>query len=112
MRHLVPWSFGSVPVRASRPTKLVPRVGGLVGSMKARVRGRDKEKPPRRNPGGQKEPYRWASAFDRVAVLPVLGLGGRDCQPHLLAQDAGHKATDRMRLPAGSFHEFLPGGTA
>src|SRR5207253_4087204 len=67
-----------------RPTKLVPRVGGLVGSMKARVRGTDKEKPPRRNPGGQKEPIGWVSAFDRVAVLPVLGLGGRDCQPHLL----------------------------
>jgi hypothetical protein len=60
--------------------------------------GTDEEKPPRRNPGGQKEPNRWASAFDRVAALPVLGLGGRDRQPHLLAQGAGQEYTERCRV--------------
>src|SRR5579862_6839657 len=70
----------------------------------------DKEKPPKRNPGGQREPIGWASAFDRVAPLPVLGLGGRDCQAHLLAQNTGDKSSDRVSLPAGGFHEILPGG--
>src|SRR5690242_15473751 len=112
MRHLVPWSL--VRFRGGHPDRqsCCHVVGGLVGSVKARVRGTDKEKPPRRNPGGQKEPNRWTSVFDRITALPVLGLGGRDFQAHLLAQDAGHKATDRMRLPAGGFHEFLPGGAA
>src|ERR1039457_4301945 len=74
--------------------------------------GTDEEKPPRRNPGGQKEPISWASAFDRVTALPVLGLGGRDRQPHLLAQGDGQEPADRVRLPVGGFHEFLQGGAA
>src|ERR1019366_10210184 len=69
----------------------------------------DKEKPPRRNPGGEKEPIRWASALERVAALPVRGLGGRDGQAHLLAQDAGDKSSDRVSLPAGGFHQIRPG---
>ena len=85
MKHGVKWDSGSAP---------------------------DKEKPPRRNPGGQKEPNRWASAFDRVAALRVLGFGGRDRQAHLLPQGAGQEPTDRVRLPAGGFHEFLQGGAA
>src|SRR6266849_3768928 len=104
MRHRVLWSFCSAPGWASRPTKLLPR-GGLVGSMKASVRGTDKEKPPRRNPGGQKEPNRWTSVFDRIAALPALGLGGLDCQAHLLAQGTGQEPTDRVSLPAGGFRE-------
>src|ERR1019366_6805803 len=43
---------------------------------------------------------------------PVLGLGGRDRQPHLLAQGAGQEPADRVRLPVGGFHEFLQGGAA
>src|ERR1019366_313934 len=108
MKRWVLWDSGSAPGRASRPRRLVPRVGGLAGRTKA-ARGRDKEKPPRRNPGGQKEPNRWASAFDRVAALPVLGLDGRDRQPHLLAQGAGQEPTDGVSLPAGGFHKFLQG---
>src|ERR1035441_9129465 len=112
MKHRVKCDSGSAPVRASRPRRLVPRVGGLAGRTKAPARGTDKEKPPRRNPGGQKESNRWASAFDRVAALLALSLGGRDRQPHLLAQGARQEPTDRVRLPAGGFHEFLQGGAA
>src|ERR1035437_8619101 len=112
MKRWVLWESGAASGRASRPRRLVPRVGGLAGRTKAPARGTDKEKPPRRNPGGQKEPNGWASAFDRVAALLVLGLGGRDRQSHLLAQGAGQEPTDRVRLPAGGFHEFLPGGAA
>ena len=108
MRHRAKWDSGSAPGRPSRPRRLVLRVGGLVGRTKAPARGTDKEKPPRRNPGGQKEPNGWASAFDRVAALLVLGLGGRDRQPHLLAQGAGQEPTDRVRLPVA----FLRGGVA
>src|ERR1017187_2499018 len=60
--------------------------------------------------GGLLEP--WTKRRDRVPALPALGLGGRDRQPHLLAQDAGQEPSDRMRLPAGGFHEFLPGGAS
>src|ERR1039458_2604668 len=112
MKRWVLWDSGSAPGRASRPRRLVPRVGGLAGAARAAARGRDKEKPPRRNPGGQKEPNRWASAFDRVAALPVLGLDGRDREPHLLAQGAGQEPTDGVSLPAGGFHKFLQGGAA
>src|ERR1035441_7124136 len=95
---------GSAPGQASRPRRLVPRVSGLRGRTKAPARGTDKEKPPGRNRGGQRTRNRWASAFDRVAALLVLGLGGRDRQSHLLAQGAGQEPTDRVRLPAGGFH--------
>src|ERR1700676_143882 len=103
MKHGFKWDSGSPPGRASRPRRPVPRLGGLGGRTKAPTRGTDKEKPPRPNPGGQKEPNRWASAFDRVAALRVLGFSGGDRPPHLLAQGAGQEPTDRVRLPAGGF---------
>src|SRR5579859_5964089 len=112
MKHGVKWDPGSPLGWASRPRRLVPRIGGLGGRTKAPGRGTDKEKPPRRSPGGQKEPNRWASAFDRVAALPALGLGGLNCQAHILAQGAGQEPTDRVRLPAGGFREFLQSGAA
>ena len=49
---------------------------------------------------------------DRVGALPVLALGGRDGQPHLLAHGPGQEAADGMRLPAGGFHQFLGGDAA
>src|ERR1035437_6070982 len=112
MKRRVLWDSGSAPGLACRPRRLVPRVGGLAGRTKAAARGRDKEKPPSPNPGGQKEPNRWALAFDRVAALRVVGLGRRDRQAHLLAQGAGKKPTNRVCLPARGFHEFLQGGAS
>src|ERR1039457_3679145 len=60
--------------------------------------------------GGLLEP--WMKRRDRVPALPVLGLGGPDRQPHLLAQGTGQEPADRVRLPAGGFPEFLRGGAA
>src|SRR5260370_16238171 len=112
MKHGVKWDPGSPLGRASRPRRPLPRIGGLGGRTKAPARGTDKEKPPRRNPGGQKEANRGASVFERVAALRVLGLRGGDRPPHLLPQGAGQEPTNRVRLPAGGFHEFLQGGAA
>ena len=71
MKHRLKWDSGSALVRASRLGRLVPRIGGLPRRPKAPARRTDKEKPPRRNPGGQKEPNCWASALDRVAAFRV-----------------------------------------
>src|ERR1039458_7230052 len=60
--------------------------------------------------GGLLEP--WVKRRDRVPALPVLGLGGGDRQPHLLAQGAGQEPSDRVRLPSGGFPEFLARGAA
>src|ERR1035441_7160351 len=95
MKRRVLRDCGSALSRTSRPGRLVKRVGGLGERIESPTRGTDKEKPPRWNPCGQKEPNGWASAFDRVAALLVLGLDGRDRQPHLLAQGAGQEPTDR-----------------
>ena len=111
MKHRGKWNSGA-PGRAPRSRKLVPGIGGRVGRTKAPVPGTGEEKPPRWNPGGDKEQNRLASAFDRVAALCVLGLGGRDRQPESLPQGAGQEPTDRVRLPASIFHEFLQGGAA
>jgi hypothetical protein len=97
MKHRVLWGLGVAPGLASRTIRLVPRVGGLAGrKTKALGRETDKEKPPRRNPGGQREPNRWTSVCDRIAALPTLGLGGLDCQAHLLAQGAGQGRWGQM----------------
>jgi len=72
----------------------------------------NKEKPPRRNPGGRKSADRSVSAFDRVAAFPVGALGRGDGEAHLLAQDPGQEPADRMGLPAGGLPKFLPAGPA
>jgi hypothetical protein len=72
----------------------------------------DKEKPPRQDPGGTKDLFRWPSPLERVTALPVLDLGGCDGQSHLPAQDARDKSSDRVSLPAGGFHEILSGGAS
>jgi len=72
----------------------------------------NKEKPPRRNPGGQSESSCWRSALDGVAALPICALGGGHSQPHLFANRAREEAAHRVRLPPGSFDQFLRGGTA
>src|ERR1017187_7659167 len=101
MKHSLTGDSPSVPARASQWTRVV-----------ASARGSHREGPPGRSPGGQKEPNRWALAFDRVAALRVVGLGRRDRQAHLLAQCAGKKPTNRVCLPARGFHEFLQGGAS
>src|ERR1700733_5034848 len=67
----------------------------------------DKEKPPRRNPGGQCKRLRFSSALDRVAALPVLALGGCHGQSHFLADGARQEPAYGMWLPAGGFHQLL-----
>src|SRR3984885_6195521 len=67
----------------------------------------DKEKPPRRNPGGQCKRLRFFSALDPVAALPVLALGGCHGQSHFLADGARQEPAYGMRLPAGDFHQFF-----
>jgi hypothetical protein len=111
MKHRVLADFGST-LEELRPRGLALCVDRLSGKTRARVQRTDKEKPPRRNPGGQNGPNRWASALHSIAALLILGLGGRHRQSHLLAQGTGHKAPDRVRLPAGGFHELLQGGAA
>src|ERR1035437_3434006 len=101
MKHSLTGDSPSVPARASQWTRVV-----------ASARGSQREGPPGRSPGGEKEPNRWALAFDRVAALRVVGLGRRDRQAHLLAQGAGKKPTNRVCLPARGFHEFLQGGAS
>ena len=49
----------------------------------------EREKPPRRNPGGQCGQIGWFSAFDRVGALPVFAFRGRHGQPHFLTDRAG-----------------------
>jgi len=79
----------------------------LIGKTKAFVRGTDKEKPPRWNPGGPNGSPRWTSAFQRVTAFFALGFRRRDRQPHLLAHSPGQEPAHRVCLPAGGFHEFL-----
>lgn len=72
----------------------------------------DKEKPPRQWPGGEMDANQCPSALQRIAARPILDLGRRDGQTHLLAEDAGDESTDRMRLPTGGFHQIGSGGAA
>ena len=74
------------------------------------MRSLDKEKPPRKNPGGHKNPIGWASVLERIAALAVRDFGRRDFQAHLPAQHARNKSPYRVSLPAGGFHEICAGG--
>ena len=47
-----------------------------------------------------------------MAALPVLALGGRDGQPHLLADGPGQEPAQGMRQPASRFEQFLGGYSA
>jgi len=72
----------------------------------------DKEKPPRRCPGGETSANWCFSALECVAARTILDLRGRDGQAHFLAEDARDESAHRMRLPAGGFHEIGTGGAA
>ena len=71
-----------------------------------------KKTPPGESPAARCGRKRRGSGFDGVAPLPVLALGGRNGQAHLLANGPGKKPAQRMRLPAGSFEQFLGSGSA
>jgi len=62
-------------------------------------------------PGGYPAARCWrtrrASSFDGIGALPVLALGGRYGQPHLLAHGPRQEPAHRMRLPARFLHQFL-----
>jgi len=57
--------------------------------------------------GGRMEVPSIGSDFDRVAALPVTGLGGNNRQTQFLADSAGEKAPYRMCLPVSRLHDFL-----
>jgi hypothetical protein len=81
-------------------------VFGAVGLV-VRTSHTERERPPRRNPGG---PYRWLrlySDLDRVAAFPIFALAGGDGQAHLLANSARQEPAHGMRLPAGGFYQPL-----
>ena len=66
-----------------------------------------RETPPGANPAARKGRNCGGSAFDGVAALAVLALGGRDRQPHLLPNGPGQEAAHGMRLPASGLLQFL-----
>ena len=84
---------------------------GLVDGTEATACRPDKEKPPRRNPGGRNQ-NTCGSGFDGVAALTVVAVGRSDGQPHLLSDCSREKAAQRMRLPAGRFDQLLRCGAA
>jgi len=84
---------------------------GLVDGTEATACRPDKERPPRRNPGGRKRNARRLS-FHGVAALAVVGLGRCHGQPHLLSDCSREEAAQRMRLPAGRFDQLLRCGAA
>jgi len=69
-----------------------------------------KEKPPRRNPGGQCKSGRWRSALDGVGAIPVLAFGRFDLATHLLSNCSREEPADRMRQPARCLHQLLHRG--
>jgi hypothetical protein len=45
--------------------------------------------------------------LDGVGSLSVVALGGDNGQSHFFAHCAGQEAANRMRQPAGGFHQFF-----
>jgi len=90
----------------------VPGTLGLVAGTQAAARSPDKEKPPRRNPGGQCESGWWRSALDGVVSFPVLALSRHHSPTHLLSDRSREEPAHAVRQPTGSFHEISHGGAA
>jgi hypothetical protein len=61
--------------------------------------------PPRSGPGGL-QGWHATSVLDRIAALPVLGLGGRECQAQLFADRTREEPANGMRLPAGGSNQL------
>src|SRR5437879_3371162 len=70
-----------------------------------------RETPPGWNPAARAKREWRELGFQRISALPVLCLRGYYRQPHFLTQSAADEAPYGMRLPAGSFHHFLEGGS-
>src|ERR1700691_5131078 len=62
--------------------------------------------PPVCFPAAPSERNKLELGFHGVAALPVLALGGRHRQAHLLADGTRQKATHGMRLPARYLPKF------
>src|SRR5882724_3907286 len=62
--------------------------------------------------GGRREDPSFGSDSNRVATVPIGGLGGNHFQAHLLADGAREEAPDRMGLPVSCRHDFFQGGPA
>ena len=72
----------------------------------------NEERPPRRNPGGQRNRNVWPLAFDRVPTLCALCFRRVDLQTHFLAQCSGEEPADGMTLPARGGRELFQRGSA
>jgi len=92
-----------------RRFRTVPGTRGLVGRVE---HPRRRETPPSSYPAARMNEISGVSGFYRVAPLAVLGLGGRECQPHFLPNHAGQEPAHRMRLPAACFLQIFGGGAA
>ena len=75
----------------SRPAGTVSRSFRLVGGVAAPARRPNKEKPPKRNPGGRRRRACYGSRLNGISPRTVVILGGFHCQTQLLAdRGAGH----------------------
>ena len=99
---------GGNPGGQPRPRGTVPGARGLVGGVRDTA---ERETPPGGCPAAQ-EKREGQSGFDGVGALAVLSLGRCDGQPHFLSNRPGQEPSDRMRLPASCFHQFLGGDPA
>lgn len=86
-----------------RRSGVVPGAFGLVGRASHPP---EREKPPRRNPGGQCKQIGWFLAVDRVPALAVLALDGRDGQAHFLTQRSADESAYTVGLPVRRFHDL------
>src|SRR5258706_16254585 len=71
----------------------------------------ERKTPPGWNPAARAKQELRESGFQRVGAFPVRSLRGYYGQSHLLAEGAADEAPYGRRLPAGSFHYFLEGGS-
>jgi DNA methylase len=101
---------GTDPRRESGPAGPLSGAGRLECRATSAARP-NKEKPPRRNPGGRRRRACYGSRLNGIGPRTVLTLGGFHCQTQLLADRARQVPTDRMRLPAGGFYQLIECGT-
>src|ERR1700722_4453828 len=85
---------------------------GAIGLVSGVTHSPERATPPGWNPAARRNWRPYKSAFDRIAALAVLPLGGRNRQAHLLADGPGKESAQGMRLPAGRFEQFLCGRPA